>query len=54
MNEPSRIPDALPPEIEDALAKAKGNRNLAAKLLGVDRTTLWRRMRRLQMTAPGA
>ncbi len=41
-------------EIEEALAKAKGNRNLAAKILGVDRTTLWRRMRRLQMTAPGA
>ena len=41
-------------EIEDALARAKGNRNLAAKILGVDRTTLWRRMRRLQMTAPGA
>lgn len=41
-------------EIEDALNRAKGNRNLAAKLLGVDRTTLWRRMRRLQISLPGS
>ena len=39
-------------EILNALTRAKGNRNAAAKQLGVDRTTLWRRMRRLQITPP--
>jgi transcriptional regulator with GAF, ATPase, and Fis domain len=39
-------------EILDALTRAKGNRNMAAQLLGVDRTTLWRRMRRLHITPP--
>jgi PAS domain S-box-containing protein len=33
--------------IEDALVRAGGNRTLAARLLGVDRSTLWRRMQKL-------
>ncbi len=34
-------------EIKDALRKARGNRTIAAELLGINRSTLWRRMRRL-------
>ncbi len=34
-------------EIADALRRSGGNRSLAARALGIDRTTLWRQMRRL-------
>lgn len=33
--------------LQDALARAGGNRDEAARLLGVSRTTLWRKMKRL-------
>jgi len=38
-------------ELEKALAQARGNKTLAAKYLGVDRTTLWRRCRKLNIPA---
>ncbi|MEO5337386.1 MAG: sigma 54-interacting transcriptional regulator [Magnetospirillum sp. WYHS-4] len=40
-------PDDLRRRIEAALAQAGGNRTLAARLLGIDRSTLWRRMQKL-------
>ena len=36
-------------EIEAALEKSRYHRGEAARLLGVSRTTLWRRMRELEM-----
>jgi len=39
-------------EITDALYEARGNQSKAAKLLGIDRTTLWRKMRRYGIHQP--
>jgi transcriptional regulator with PAS, ATPase and Fis domain len=36
-------------QIKKALLQANGNRTLAAQLLNIDRSTLWRRMQRLQI-----
>jgi transcriptional regulator of acetoin/glycerol metabolism len=44
------LADVGPPEarrIRDALARTGGNRDRAARLLGMSRVTLWRRMRAL-------
>jgi len=37
-------------EITEALNQARGVQSVAAKLLGMDRTTLWRKMRRFGIT----
>jgi PAS domain S-box-containing protein len=39
-------------EIRDALAKAQGNKGEAARLLGIGRTTLWRRLKAMDETFP--
>jgi transcriptional regulator with PAS, ATPase and Fis domain len=36
-------------EIRNALKKARGNKSAAAELLGINRSTLWRRMQRLSI-----
>jgi two-component system, NtrC family, response regulator HydG len=50
--------ETLREQIEDALRRSGGNRAEAARLLGIGRVTLWKRMRRLGMTTddtePGA
>lgn len=42
--------DAMRGQIRLALRRAQGNRSRAAKMLGIDRVTLWRRMRRFELS----
>jgi transcriptional regulator with PAS, ATPase and Fis domain len=50
-HEPSAVqPDVVErTRIAQALRQASGNKTLAAQILGIDRSTLWRWMQRLQM-----
>jgi transcriptional regulator of acetoin/glycerol metabolism len=51
---PSFDEDPEGARIRRALERAGGNRQRAAKILGMSRVTLWRRMRELGITEPRA
>ena len=47
---PAKTPEGMRAQIEDALRQSNGSRAEAARILGIGRVTLWKRMRRLGMT----
>lgn len=46
---PDRGPVSEPEKLRQALEQCNGNRTRAARLLGMDRSTLWRKMQKYQM-----
>jgi transcriptional regulator with PAS, ATPase and Fis domain len=49
INQPASKIISKTKKIGDALKEVEGNRNSAAEILGISRTTLWRRMKKMKM-----